>query len=319
MADLRATYRLQLGGEMGFAAARELVPYLRDLGVSHLYLPPSFQARAGSTHGYDVVDPTSIAEELGGEREFEALARAVREHGMGLILDIVPNHMAADDGNRFWADPRLREKFFDVDEVSGRWRRFFDIDELAGVKMEDPEVFAAVSGLALRLVEEGVVDGLRVDHPDGLSNPVQYLRRLRDGGADHVWVEKILDPGEDLRADWPVSGTVGYEFLNDVAALFVDPAAEAPLTALWEALSGDARPFGERAFEAKLEQAATTFKPELERLGGDHDALARALSSLPVYRTYVEEETGKVVDADREAVADVELGIARQLLLEDEA
>ena len=91
MAALRATYRLQLGPGMGFAQARELVPYLRDLGVSHLYLPPSFQARAGSTHGYDVVDPARISEELGGEREFDALAAAARGAGLGLILDIVPN------------------------------------------------------------------------------------------------------------------------------------------------------------------------------------------------------------------------------------
>src|SRR3954449_7846615 len=112
MADLRATYRLQLGGEMGFAAARELLPYLRDLGVSHLYLPPSFQARAGSMHGYDVVDPTSISNELGGAEAFSALASAAREAGLGIVLDIVPNHMAIDDANRYWADPQLRERFF---------------------------------------------------------------------------------------------------------------------------------------------------------------------------------------------------------------
>src|SRR4051794_24366225 len=141
MADLRATYRLQLGGETGFAAARELLPYLRDLGVSHVYLPPSFQARAGSMHGYDVVDPTSISEELGGEREFEALAAAARQLGLGLILDIVPNHMATDDANRYWSDPDLRRRFFDIDEETGRHRRFFDIDHLAAVRQEDPEVF----------------------------------------------------------------------------------------------------------------------------------------------------------------------------------
>jgi len=223
MTDLRATYRLQLGGDFGFAAARRLVPYLRDLGVSHLYLPPSFQARAGSTHGYDVVDPTSISQELGGEREFEALARAVREAGMGLILDIVPNHMAADDANRYWSDPELRRRYFDIDEETGRHRRFFDIDHLAAVRQEDEAVFEETHRLALALVRDRTVDGLRIDHPDGLADPAGYLRRLRDGGARHVWVEKILDPGEPLR-DWAVEGTVGYEFLNDVAALFVDPA-----------------------------------------------------------------------------------------------
>jgi len=226
MTELLATYRLQLGGAFGFAQARELVPYLRDLGVSHLYLPPSFQAREGSTHGYDVVDPTSISRELGGEEAFFALARAVREAGMGLILDIVPNHMATDDANRYWADPALRERFFDIDPETGRHRRFFDIDHLAGVRQEDPAVFEETHQLALKLVRDGVVDGLRIDHPDGLADPAGYLWRLHDQGAEHVWVEKIVDPGEKLRA-WPVDGTVGYEFLNDVAALFVDPAAEA--------------------------------------------------------------------------------------------
>jgi (1->4)-alpha-D-glucan 1-alpha-D-glucosylmutase len=278
---------------MGFAEARALVPYLRDLGISHLYLPPSFQAREGSTHGYDVVDPGRFSEELGGAAEFMALADAVREAGMGIVLDIVPNHMATDDANRWWADPELRPKFFDIDPQTGRHRRFFDIDHLAGVRQEDPEVFAATHELALRLVREGIVDGLRIDHPDGLADPAGYLERLRDGGAEHVWIEKILDPGENLR-DWPVEGTVGYEFLDDVAALFVDPAGEAPLTALWEELSGDARPFGAWAAEAKLEQARGPFAPDVEWLrrlwpqAGDD--LEAKLAALPVYRTYIREE-----------------------------
>ena len=265
MTELRATYRLQLGEGFGFEQARELVPYLRDLGVSHVYLPPSFQARAGSTHGYDVVDPSSISNELGGREAFDALAAAVREAGLGIVLDIVPNHMATDDANRFWADRKLREQFFDIDEVTGRHRRFFDIDHLAALRQEDPEVFEATHVLALELVREGVVDGLRIDHPDGLADPAGYFARLREGGASHIWVEKILDPGEHLR-DWPVDGTVGYEFLNDACALFVDPAGEAPLTDLWVELSGDDRRFGEYAFEAKLEQARTAFAPEVARL-----------------------------------------------------
>ena len=196
MTALRATYRLQLTKGFGFAEARALVPYLQSLGVSHLYLPPSFQAREGSTHGYDVVDPGSISNELGGEAEFFALVEAVHEAGMGIVLDIVPNHMATDDANRFWADRTLRAKFFDIDEKTGRHRRFFDVDHLAAVRQEDPAVFEATHELALRLVREGHVDGLRIDHPDGLADPAGYLRRLRDAGVEHVWVEKILDTGE---------------------------------------------------------------------------------------------------------------------------
>jgi (1->4)-alpha-D-glucan 1-alpha-D-glucosylmutase len=289
MTPFRATYRLQLGPGMGFAQAAELVPYLRDLGVSHLYLSPSFQARPGSTHGYDVVDPTRISTELGGEEAFRALVDAVREAGLGILLDIVPNHMAIDDANRFWADPALREQFFDIDPETGRHRRFFDIDHLAGVRQEDPEVFAATHELALRLVAEGAVDGLRIDHPDGLADPAGYLERLRAGGVAHVWVEKILDPGEVLR-DWPVEGTVGYEFLNDVAGLFVDPAGEAGLTALWEEVSGDPRPFGELAAEAKLEQSRGPFAADADWLRREWpgvELLDEALASLPVYRTYI--------------------------------
>src|SRR3712207_9378922 len=131
MSELRATYRLQLGGDFGFAQARELVPYLRDLGVSHLYLPPSFQAREGSTHGYDVVDPTSISNELGGEREFEALARAVGEAGLGVILDHVPHHKATDDAKRHRAGPGLRGGQLDPHEQTGRHRGCFQLYPLA--------------------------------------------------------------------------------------------------------------------------------------------------------------------------------------------
>jgi (1->4)-alpha-D-glucan 1-alpha-D-glucosylmutase len=291
-----ATYRLQLGPSMTFEHVRGLVPYLKELAVSHVYLSPSFQAQEGSTHGYDVIDPTEISEALGGEDGLRALADA----GLGVILDIVPNHMAGVDANRYWADPELRKKFFDLDPVSGRWRRFFDIDELAGVRQEDPEVFEETHKLPLRLVAEGVVDGLRVDHPDGLADPAGYLERLRDGGVERVWVEKILEAEEELR-DWPVSGTVGYEFLNDAAALFVDPAGEATLTDLYRDLTGERRAFHEVADEAKLEQASTTFQPEVERLRRLVDApeLERSLASLPIYRTYVR---AKAAPEDLEAI-----------------
>jgi (1->4)-alpha-D-glucan 1-alpha-D-glucosylmutase len=270
VSELRATYRLQLGGDLDLGAARALVPYLRDLGVSHLYLSPSFKARPGSTHGYDVIDPNSLAGDL----------RALAGGGLDVILDIVPNHMAVSEENRYWRDPALRERFFDIDPETGRHRRFFDIDHLAGVRQEDPEVFAETHRLALELVRDGLVYGLRIDHPDGLADPAGYLRRLRAEGVEHVWVEKILDPGERLR-DWPVEGTVGYEFLNDATALFVDPAGEAPLTALYRD--------SYEPVQAKLEQVRTTFAPEVDRLRRLYDSpdLELALASLPIYRTYI--------------------------------
>jgi (1->4)-alpha-D-glucan 1-alpha-D-glucosylmutase len=297
---VRATYRLQLTPELDFAAVAELVPYLRDLGISHLYLSPSLQARSGSTHGYDVVDPTRVSDALGGEPGL----RALRDAGLPIVLDIVPNHMGVSDENRWWADEELRARFFDWDPRDGWYRRFFDIDDLAAVRVEDEEVFRVTHAKVLELGRDGVVDGLRVDHPDGLADPAGYLRRLADAGAAHVWVEKILDPGEPLR-DWPVEGTVGYEFLNDAAALFVDPAGEAELTDLFAQLTGETRPFHEVALEAQVQQATTTFAREVARLRSllDEPAIADALSALPVYRTYVEPRSGRVEDADREAIA----------------
>jgi (1->4)-alpha-D-glucan 1-alpha-D-glucosylmutase len=319
-AELRAAYRLQLRGGFGFAAARSLIPYLRDLGISHVYLSPSFQAREGSTHGYDVIDPRRLSDYLGGREEFELLAAAARQNEMGIVLDVVPNHMAVSEANRYWADLGLRERSFDIDPISGRHRRFFDIDDLAGVRQERPDVFEETHALAISLVRDGLVDGLRIDHPDGLANPADYLMRLRERGVGRVWVEKILDPGERLR-DWAVCGTVGYEFLNDACALFVDPAAEPGLNELWERVSGDGRPFGAVALEAKLQQAQNTFAPEVERLARlvptlDRDVLARGLASLPVYRTYVDPAARTVTDEDRAAVAALDPELQRMLLLE---
>jgi (1->4)-alpha-D-glucan 1-alpha-D-glucosylmutase len=290
-----ATYRLQLSPEQDFEAVRALVPYLRDLGISHLYLSPSLQARTGSTHGYDVVDPTRVSDALGGEEGLRALAG----EGLEIVLDIVPNHMGVSDENRWWADERERARIFDYDPDDGWYRRFFDIDDLAGVRVEDPEVFELVHGKVLELVRDGVIDGVRVDHPDGLADPAGYLQRLRDAGAEHVWVEKILHTGEPLR-DWPVEGTVGYEFLNDAAALFVDPAGEAALARL--PFAGER--FDEVAARAQLEQAETTFAREVDRLREllDVGDMAAALAALPIYRTYVEPWSGRVEDDDVRAI-----------------
>ena len=216
---------------------------------------------------------------------------------------------------------RVAQRFFDIDPVTGRHRRFFDIDELAALRQEDDEVFRATHDKVLELVREGLVDGLRVDHPDGLADPAGYLRRLRDEGVARVWVEKILQPDEELR-DWPVEGTVGYEFLNDVTALFVDQRGEKPLTELYAELTGEQRAFWEVARDAQIEQARTTFAPEVERLRriADLPGIAESLARLPVYRTYVDPTSGEVHDADRTAieVADMPAKLRRALLLEEE-
>ncbi|MFF9208206.1 MULTISPECIES: malto-oligosyltrehalose synthase [unclassified Streptomyces] len=302
-----ATYRLQLQPAFPFAAAAAAVPYLASLGVSHLHLSPVLQAVPGSAHGYDVVDHARVRDELGGEEGLRALARTAREHGLGLIADIVPNHMAmAPRHNRaLWEVLREGPKspyarWFDIDwEAQGgqllvpvlggplgdvigdlrvdgdvlryhdhvfplregtedlplpqlldaqwyrpvwwrlartelNYRRFFSISELIGVRVEDPEVFDATHGLILKLLDEGVLDGLRVDHPDGLADPDAYLRRLHEAsGGRWTVVEKILSDGEHLPSSWPVAGTTGYDALRHIDGLFADPAGADELLAAY--------------------------------------------------------------------------------------
>ncbi|CAL9386020.1 Maltooligosyl trehalose synthase [Streptomyces sp. enrichment culture] len=298
-----ATYRLQLQPEFPFGAAAAAVPYLASLGVSHLHLSPVLEAVPGSPHGYDVVDHARVREELGGEGGLRALARTAREHGLGLVADIVPNHMAMSPRHNRALWEVLREgpaspyaRWFDIDweaqggqvlvpvlggplgEVIGdlrvdgdvlryhehvfplregtgdlplpqlldaqwyrpvwwrlartelNYRRFFSISELIGVRVEDPEVFEATHATILRLLREGVIDGLRVDHPDGLADPDAYLRRLHEAsGGRWTVVEKILADGEHLPASWPVAGTTGYDALRHVDGLFTDPAGHGEL------------------------------------------------------------------------------------------
>ncbi|AXK32846.1 malto-oligosyltrehalose synthase [Streptomyces armeniacus] len=309
-----ATYRLQLRPEFPFAAAEEAVPRLARLGVSHLHLSPVLTAVPGSAHGYDVTDHGTVRAELGGEAGLRALSDAARRHGLGLVLDIVPNHMAVPADVRLnlplWET--LREgpgspygRWFDVDWAAGggrmllpvlagplrteqdalrveggvlrygphvlplrdgtdglplpelldaqhyrlawwrlarselNYRRFFTVSELIGVRVEDPAVFDATHATVLRLLRDGVADGLRVDHPDGLADPAGYLRRLHKAtGGRWTVVEKILARDETLPARWPVDGTTGYDALHRVDGLFTDPYGHAELTAHYREFTG---------------------------------------------------------------------------------
>jgi (1->4)-alpha-D-glucan 1-alpha-D-glucosylmutase len=228
--------------------------------------------------------------------------------------------MAAVDENPFWRDLELRQMFFDVDLKTGFHRRFFDVGELGGLKQEDWEVFWATHAKVIELVRAGVVDGVRVDHPDGLADPAEYFERLADAGVEHVWAEKILEPGEELR-DWPVEGTTGYEFLNDVLAVCVDRDAEERLTDFYESFTGDARRYEDIAQLSKVEVAVDIFEPELRRLHEDVavENLPLALSSFHVYRTYVRPHEGIVEDADRHEIgrASVSEDLRRILFLQE--
>ncbi|MBR8302809.1 malto-oligosyltrehalose synthase [Burkholderia dolosa] len=423
----RATLRLQLHAGFTFEDAAAHADYFARLGVSHVYLSPIATAEPGSTHGYDTVDYGAVSNELGGEAAFVRLVDTLRERGLGVIVDIVPNHMGVGgSSNRWWndvlewgaaspyaryfdidwdpPDAALRGKVLlpclgtpygdalaagdialDVDPHTGRffvacpgrrlpvaaatyadilrianradlnalaerfdavpardsarlaaayaalrehaaahgphafdavlhradprrarsraflhrvlerqhyrlawwrtaadelnWRRFFDIATLAAVRVEDDAVFDAVHALPLRLHAAGLVDGLRVDHVDGLADPRGYCRRLHARLAaqrderPYVVVEKILAPGEALRTDWAIAGTTGYDFMNDVAALLHDPAGAEPLAAHWAALSGSPRSFAEEAIDGKR-------RVLMRQLAGEHARVARALHAI---------------------------------------
>ena len=276
--------------ELTFAGARALVPYLRDLGVSHLYLSPSFAAREGSTHGYDVVDPTRFSDALGGEAGFRALAAAAREAGLGIVLDIVPNHMAADDANPYWADPERRRR---VLRPRPRRRAATGASSRSTTSRACARRIRRCSPrrtrLALALVREGVVDGLRIDHPDGLADPAGYLRapaRRRRGAR--VGGE---DP-RSRRAPAAVAGRghgrlrVPRRRRGAVRGPGRRGARSPRCGRSWRATrgrsaSGRPRPSASRC--------AAPFAPDVEWLRRLHPApgLEEALTALPVYRTYL--------------------------------
>ncbi|HWJ63036.1 MAG TPA: alpha-amylase family glycosyl hydrolase [Acidimicrobiales bacterium] len=317
----RATYRLQISATFTFDDARDVVPYLADLGISHLYLSPILEAVRGSTHGYDGTDPTRVSAERGGEDALRALADEAHRHGLGVLVDIVPNHLAASDETPWWTDPDERAVVFDVDDDRGWYRRFFDIDGLAGVRQEDPAVFERTHAKVLELVRDGVADGLRIDHPDGLADPAGYLERLAEAAGVPIWIEKVLHTGERLRP-WPVEGTVGYEVLGDLDHLWTAPEGEQPITAAYRELTGDLQSFEAVVSQAKQEQIRGAFRPELEHLAGLAPDIAlvdleRAVTDLPCYRTYV--RPGGIADEDRELVAGLRTSepMRARLLLEE--
>ena len=500
----RATYRLQFNAGFTFRDAADLVPYLAELGVGDLYASPYMKARPGSTHGYDITDHNALNPEIGTKEDYAAMISALHEHGMGHILDVVPNHMGAGSGNAWWLDvlengpASVYARFFDVDwsptnrlglwgkvllpilgdhyraileggelklafdaeqgsfsvsyyehrlpldprtypmvfaglpappddermlelrtladafgnlperdaedvEAAGvrerdaaiyrRWlarlcrevpeaaraieervrflngetgeaegyeglheilegqayrltywrvasdeinyRRFFAINDLAGIRVEDERVFDATHRLILSLLKTGKVDGLRIDHPDGLYDPAGYFRRLQAsaGGVSsgleepvYVLVEKILAHHEDLPGDWPVAGTTGYDFTNLMNGLFVDAEGEAAMDLAYRRFLGRSVDFGEILYECKRTIMREDLASELAVLSrrllrisegfadetgharrshdftinGLRDALSEVVAFFPVYRTYI--TPGNVSETDRRHV-----------------
>ncbi|NTF33988.1 malto-oligosyltrehalose synthase [Rhizobium skierniewicense] len=391
-----ATYRLQFRNGMTFDRAAAIVPYLKQLGISHLYASPIFTATSGSTHGYDVTDTNQIDPAIGGRAGFDRLVKALKAVEIGLVLDIVPNHMAASLENPWWADviehgeqsayarhfdidwrrrltlPVLGEDFDQVleagdisvalDPATGKpslrcygahypltpasyagreaqivnttekalisqlhdaqpyrlmnwrdasselsYRRFFEVTGLAGVRIEDESVYQDSHRLIFELVRNGDVDGLRIDHVDGLADPKEYLERLRrDVGPDcYLTVEKILGEGETVPSQWPVSGTTGYEFIAALSDVFVDGDKLADLRNAYDITIGKPLDVAGELRCAKLLMVDKNFAGEfstLLRLAMDilasqsavtevneadvRNALRELVVSFPVYRTY---------------------------------
>jgi len=455
---LRATQRLQFHKGFTLDDAVPLVPYFAELGISHLYASPLLSARAGSMHGYDVVDPTTVNPELGGEPALRRLVAALREHDMGLILDIVSNHMAVGGADNLWwldllewgrlspyseffdiqwhsPDPLLKgqllmpflgsdygealqsgalplrfdpqhgsfyvehyehrfpicpreygelvpikslaDRFsslayqpdaypqaaalkqelieaardpetlkaieanldlYDARQPEGfarlhhlleqqsyrlaswrtaaddiNWRRFFDVNELGGLRVERSAVFEATHGKIFQLISEGLIDGLRIDHIDGLADPRGYCRKLRrrvdslaSGRHLPIFVEKILGEGETLREDWRVDGTTGYEFMNQLSLLQHDPKGFEPLAELWtrhterpssfieeawlarqQILNGSLAGDFESVAQALLQVARDDVMSRDLTLGAIRRALQELIVHFPVYRTYI--------------------------------
>jgi (1->4)-alpha-D-glucan 1-alpha-D-glucosylmutase len=397
----RCTYRLQLSRDFPFQAAADRAEYFASLGVSHLYCSPILQAAPGSSHGYDVVDPTRINDELGGELGFNRMVSQLRGEGLDVMIDIVPNHMATVvPANRWWWDilkhglSSRYAGFFDInweppvpslkgkvllgvlsdrygrelesgrlalerrdDEVVVRYhddvfpvspasldgvdvesvvrdldafdsllqrqhyrlaywrtaqaevnyRRFFTIHSLIGLRVEVDEVLRESHRVVFDLAHRGELAGLRVDHVDGLIDPLAYLQRVREAAPDsYVVVEKILDYDERLAGSFPVDGTTGYDFIAHVDGLFVDSRNEETLTSLYHAFTGESQPFSELARSCKHEVMATELSPDLERLttmlvgicegyraqrdrirSELRDAVREMAAAFTVYRTYL--------------------------------
>jgi (1->4)-alpha-D-glucan 1-alpha-D-glucosylmutase len=419
---------VQLNRDFDFLKLKNVVPYLAKLGISHIYASPIFKARTGSSHGYDIVDPTAFNDELGGKAAFEELAQTVDEYGLGWVQDIVPNHAAYSLENKRVFDVLQNgqnsrySKFFDVDwnhpstQIDSRiltpflgrelaecvkqgeitlgfddgifkirydnlefplnnnstqellrekdvsqtrkrynsdptlltslisnqfyaltywknalkeinYRRFFDILDLIGLRMEDQDAFDETHQLIFELLCTEVVTGLRVDHIDGLYDPEQYLQNLRRRFPDTYFiVEKILTDDEGLPECWPVQGSTGYDFVNQVNGLFVKQANETAIDDLFKRFTGNTQTFGDLLFDCKMAVIEAYFLGDIENLARlinqtfekialhqfDNDKMPNAISTLiacfPVYRTYVNPEN----PIDKKGYFNEELNQAKQ-------
>ncbi len=384
-----ATYRLQFNANFTLNQGIEILDYLGALGVTDVYASPLFEAGPGSTHGYDTCSHARISERLGGQDSFTKFVATLRERGIGLLLDVVPNHMGASPANAWWWDVLKNGRWskfarcFDIDWERGNgkivlpvlgdelervradgqltfavdgnefllgyyknkfplsprsptgselidyqhyklihwkrgaqeinYRRFFDVSELVALRVEDRSVFDTTHRRIFELVRDGKVTGLRIDHPDGLRDPQRYFTRLQARRRPHrlyVVAEKILSDDEPLPRDWPIAGTTGYDFLNDVNGIFVSSANEGAMTKLYHEFTGCTEDFAEVTHRAKNRVIHKSFIGDVQALadklatlagiapGPLCDALIDLIACFPVYRTYIREKTNELSERD---------------------
>ena len=363
-----STYRLQLSRDFTLHDAARQVDYLAALGAGAVYLSPILQSTIGSAHGYDTTDVTRVDLDRGGEDGFQALLNAARAAGLGVVVDLVPNHLgiSVPAENPAWWDVLQHGRgsayadWFDIDWSRGRillpvlgddptlrivdgelryfehrfplapgtwtdgddpaavharqhyelahysrgntelnYRRFFAVTTLAGVRVEDPEVLKATHALVPSWLDADIA-GLRIDHPDGLVDPAEYLDRLRQL-APQAWitVEKILEAGEELPPGWPVAGTTGYDAMREVNGLFVDPHQAGEFTELYQRLTGDQRSFAEHVEQGKRMVVTSLLPAEVRRMAAlapevtdAGAALGEVAVAFEVYRSYLPDGVG---------------------------
>jgi (1->4)-alpha-D-glucan 1-alpha-D-glucosylmutase len=360
-----STYRLQVNRNFNLNDAAQIIGYLDELGVGAVYLSPILLSTTGSDHGYDTTDVTRVDQDRGGAEALERLMISARQAGLGMIIDIVPNHLGIAhpiENPAWWDVLRLGKDsryapWFDIDWSRGRivvpvlgddaqlsvvdgelryfehrfplapgswsggedvaavhdrqhyqlvhhsrgnseinYRRFFAITTLAGVRVEDPEVFSTTHTLIRAWCEAGVT-GLRIDHPDGLRDPLGYLHRLRSFASEQwITVEKILEKGEELPKTWPVAGTTGYDAMREVNGVFIDHDHESDFTTLYQQLTGDQGTIGDHIEAGKRLVVNTLLPAEVRRMAAlapeipqAAPALAEVAIAFEVYRSYLPE------------------------------
>lgn len=360
-----STYRLQLNRRFTLDDASRVIGYLAELGVGAVYLSPLLQSTTGSDHGYDTTDVSHVDDDRGGQAGLERLMTSARLAGLGVIIDIVPNHLGIErpiENPAWWDVLRLGQDspyapWFDIDWSRGRivvpvlgddvqltvvdgelryfehrfplapgtwsegddvaavhdrqhyqlvhysrgntelnYRRFFAITTLAGVRVEDPAVFAATHALVRGWCEAGVT-GLRIDHPDGLRDPLGYLQQLRSFASEQwITVEKILEAGEELPKTWPVAGTTGYDAMREVNGVFIDHDHEPEFTALYQRLTGDQGTIVDHIEAGKRLVLDTLLPAEVRRMAAlapeipdAGQAIAEIAIAFEVYRSYLPE------------------------------